>query len=123
WHRTDGYANNRIECDHGRLKARLRPMGGLRQARSAKAIIAGQAFVKNRRREHYELAVHEQATRRVTVASTSWSWRSDAARMVELQHDQAGPTQQRPSRNCQARLAGHWPSFSRRPPLGRVCEG
>jgi transposase-like protein len=25
WHPTDRYANNRIECDHGRLKARLRP--------------------------------------------------------------------------------------------------
>jgi transposase-like protein len=24
WHPTDRYANNRIECDHGRLKARLR---------------------------------------------------------------------------------------------------
>jgi transposase-like protein len=23
WHRTDRYANNRIECDHGWLKARL----------------------------------------------------------------------------------------------------
>jgi transposase-like protein len=30
WHRTDRYANNRIEADHGRLKARLRPMRGLR---------------------------------------------------------------------------------------------
>ena len=29
WHRTDRYANNRVECDHGRLKARLRPMRGL----------------------------------------------------------------------------------------------
>jgi IS6 family transposase len=28
WHRSDRYANNRIECDHGRLKARLRPMRG-----------------------------------------------------------------------------------------------
>jgi transposase-like protein len=28
WHRTDRYANNRIEADHGRLKARLRPMCG-----------------------------------------------------------------------------------------------
>jgi transposase-like protein len=26
WHRTDQYANNRVEADHGRLKARLRPM-------------------------------------------------------------------------------------------------
>jgi IS1 family transposase len=29
WHRTDRYANNRVQCDHGRLKARLRPMRGL----------------------------------------------------------------------------------------------
>jgi transposase-like protein len=28
WHRTEQYANNRVECDHGRLKARLRPMRG-----------------------------------------------------------------------------------------------
>jgi transposase-like protein len=26
-HCTDQYANNRVECDHGRLKARLRPPG------------------------------------------------------------------------------------------------
>jgi transposase-like protein len=31
WHRTDRYANNGIEGDHGRLKARLRPMRGLKQ--------------------------------------------------------------------------------------------
>jgi transposase-like protein len=43
WHRTDRYANNRIEADHGRLKARLRPMRGLKQDRSARVIIAGHA--------------------------------------------------------------------------------
>jgi transposase, IS6 family len=32
WHRTDRYANNWVEADHGRLKARLRPMRGLKQA-------------------------------------------------------------------------------------------
>jgi transposase-like protein len=68
WHRTDRYANNGIECDHGRLKARLRPMRGLKQDRSARVIIAGQAFVQNLRRGHYELAVQEPATRRVAVA-------------------------------------------------------
>jgi DDE domain len=26
WHHTEQDANNRVECDHGRLKARLRPM-------------------------------------------------------------------------------------------------
>jgi transposase-like protein len=28
WHRTDRYANNRIEADHDRLKARLGLMRG-----------------------------------------------------------------------------------------------
>ena len=28
WHNTGQYENNRVECDHGRLEARLRPMRG-----------------------------------------------------------------------------------------------
>jgi transposase, IS6 family len=68
WHRTDRYANNRVECDHGRLKARLRPMRGLKQDRRSRVIIAGHAFVQNVRRGHYELAVDEPANRRVAVA-------------------------------------------------------
>ena len=56
-HRTDRYANNRVECDHGRLKARLHPMRDLNQDRSAREVIAGHAFVQNLRRGHYELAV------------------------------------------------------------------
>ena len=48
WHRTDRYAN-RVEADDGRLKARLRPMRGLKQDRSARVIIAGHAFVQNLR--------------------------------------------------------------------------
>jgi transposase-like protein len=68
WHRTDQYANNRIECDHGRLKARLRPMRGLKQDRSARVIVAGHAFVQNLRRGHYELAAEEPATQRLAVA-------------------------------------------------------
>jgi transposase-like protein len=68
WHHTDRYGNNRVECDHGRLKARLRPMRGLKQDRSARVIIAGHALVQNMRRGHYELAVEELATRRVVTA-------------------------------------------------------
>jgi len=68
WHRIDRYANNRVECDHGRLKARVRPMRGLKQDRSARVIIAGHAFVQNLRRGHYELAVEEPAGRRLAVA-------------------------------------------------------
>lgn len=65
---TDRYANNRMEADHGRLKARLRPMRGLKHERGARIIIAGQALVQNIRRGHYELAVEAPATRRVAVA-------------------------------------------------------
>ena len=56
-HDTTQHANNRIECDHGRLKARLRPMRGLRTDRTAKVVIHGHAFIQNLRRGHYELGV------------------------------------------------------------------
>src|SRR4051794_27813287 len=46
-----------VEADHGRLKARLRPMRGLKTALSLRTIAAGHAFVQNLRRGHYELAV------------------------------------------------------------------
>jgi hypothetical protein len=68
WHRTDRYANNHIEADHGRVKARLRPMRSLKQDRSAKVIVVGHAFVQNVRRGHYELAVEVPANRRLAVA-------------------------------------------------------
>jgi transposase, IS6 family len=68
WHRSDRYANNRVEADHGRLKARLRPMRGLKRDRSARVIIAGHAFVQNVRRGHYELAAEESTNRRVAAA-------------------------------------------------------
>jgi transposase-like protein len=86
WHRTDRYANNHIEADHGRLKARLGPMRGLKQDRSAQVIIAGYALVQNLRRGH------------TSWQSTSWRpggwpprpmsspWRSDPGSRSGLQH-------------------------------------
>ena len=68
WHRTDRYANNRVECDHGRLTSRLRPMRGLKQDCSARVVVAGHALVQNLRRGPYELAVEEPAVRRLAVA-------------------------------------------------------
>jgi transposase-like protein len=68
WHRTDQYANNRIDCDHGRLKARLRPLRGLKQDRSATVVLAGHALVQNLRRRHYELAVEEPPSLRAAAA-------------------------------------------------------
>ena len=68
WHRTDQYANNRVEADHGRLKRRLRPMRGLKTDAGARVVTAGHAFVQNLRRGHYELAVDEPIQLRLAAA-------------------------------------------------------
>lgn len=67
-HITEQYDNNRIESDHARLKARLRPMRGLKQFRSAARIAAGHAFVQNLRRGHYELATDVPPQLRLATA-------------------------------------------------------
>jgi IS6 family transposase len=67
WHRTDRYANNAVEADHGRLKARLRPMRGLnrtsRQGDRRRPRVRAEPSAG-----HCEPAVDEPATRRLPVA-------------------------------------------------------
>jgi IS6 family transposase len=70
FHNTEQYANNRIECDHGRLKARLRPMRGLKSDCSARVIVRGHALMQNLRRGHYELGVDARSRCRVAAAFT-----------------------------------------------------
>ena len=67
-HNTGQYENNRVECDHGRLKARLRPMRGLKTNRTASVVIRGHAFIQNLRRGHYELAVDATPLFRLATA-------------------------------------------------------
>ena len=67
------YANNRVEADHGRLKARLRPMRGFKRFRSAQVIGSGHAFVQNIRRGHYELATETEGHQRLAAAFTELS--------------------------------------------------
>ena len=55
-HTMQRHANNPVEADHGRLKARLRPMRGLKRHRSARILAAGHASVQNLRRGHYDIA-------------------------------------------------------------------
>jgi transposase, IS6 family len=69
-HVTEQYANNAVEADHGRLKARLRPMRGLKRLRSAAVIAAGHAFIQNLRRGHYELATDVPPLHRIAAAFT-----------------------------------------------------
>ena len=68
-HDTERFANNRVESDHARLKARLRPMRGLQRDRTAAVVIRGHAFVQNLRRGHYELGLDARIDRlRVAAA-------------------------------------------------------
>ena len=69
-HVTEQYANNPVEADHGRLKARLRPMRGLKRFRSAAVIAAGHAFIQNLGRGHYELGTAIATPLRVATAFT-----------------------------------------------------
>jgi len=70
FHNTEQYANNRIEADHGRLKARLRPMRGLKRERSARVMISGHALMQNIGRDHYELGCDAHPHRRAATAFT-----------------------------------------------------
>jgi IS6 family transposase len=70
FHDTERYANNRIEADHGRLKARLRPMRGLKRDHTAGVNVRGHALMQNIRRGHYELGVEARHHRRVAAAFT-----------------------------------------------------
>jgi transposase-like protein len=70
-HVLEQYANNSIEADSGRLKARLRPMRGLKTIRSLSTVASGHAFVQNPRRGHYELTAALRTPDRVRVAFTA----------------------------------------------------
>ena len=67
-HVMEQYANNAIENDHGRLKARLRPMCGVKRLRSAQVIGTGHAFIQNLRRDHYELGLDADPGQRLLAA-------------------------------------------------------
>ena len=69
-HITEQSANNSVEADHGRLKARLRPMRAMKTIGSLRVIAAGHALVQNLRRGHYEITVDLPVHDRVRVAFT-----------------------------------------------------
>jgi transposase-like protein len=67
-HNTKCCANNRVECDHGRLNARLRPMGGVKTDGAAGVVVRGHAFMQDLRRHPYELGSYAAAAQ-LTVAA------------------------------------------------------
>ena len=68
FHNTGQYENNRCECDHGRLKSRLRPMRDLLTDRTASIVTGGHANVWNLRRGYYELGVETAPVFRLATA-------------------------------------------------------
>jgi hypothetical protein len=80
-HTVEQHANNPIEADHGRLKARFRPMRGLKRHRSVRVLAAGHAFVQNLRRSHYDIATEAPGRHRLRIsfddlALTIWQTRN-----------------------------------------------
>jgi transposase-like protein len=67
-HDVEQYANNVLEADHGRLKARLLPMRGAKTTTRARLVCSGHAFLQNVRRGHYELGVDAPPKRRLAQA-------------------------------------------------------
>jgi hypothetical protein len=76
WHVVERYANNPIEADHDRLKARTRPMRGLKRLRGAQVVCSGHAFIQSLRRGHYELGLDVEPGRRLEAIFTELATRN-----------------------------------------------
>ena len=93
-HVIEQYANNVVEADHGRLKARLRPMRGLKRLASARTVAAGHAFVQNLRRGHYDIVAEQPRTTGSAPPSTNSRSASDSASLLKPKTARTRSTQQ-----------------------------
>ena len=100
-HVTVRYANNRVEADHGRLKARLQATRGIKTDRSLRIVATGHAFVQNLRRGYYELATEAAPLDRVPAAFD----RTGPRRLIDLARQ---PLPAAPPRTTQQR---HSPGY------------
>jgi hypothetical protein len=66
------------DTDHGRLKARLRPMRGLKRHWSARTLAAGHAFARNLRLGHTDSPPTSPPATGSAQHSTSSRWASDS---------------------------------------------
>ena len=70
WHVVEQYANNPIEADHGRLKARNPTDARFERLRCAQVVCSGRALIQNLRRGHYELGLDAEPGRRLEAIFT-----------------------------------------------------
>jgi hypothetical protein len=57
FHDLEQYTKNRVESDHGRLKAQLHPRRGLKIDKTAQVIVTRHAFAQNLSCGHYDIGV------------------------------------------------------------------
>ncbi len=68
-HNTGQYENNRVEYDHGRLKARLQPTRRAEDRSDGECVvIQGHTLLQNLRRGHHELAIDVESAFRLATA-------------------------------------------------------
>jgi transposase-like protein len=97
WHRTEQYANNRVECDHERLKARLRPMRGLNRTAVPGSSSPGMRWCRTFGADTRSWRLTSPPAGEWRSHSTNWPWRSDLGPRSPLQPAQVGATQQSPA--------------------------
>jgi transposase, IS6 family len=102
-HTVKRHANNPVEAGHGWLKARLRPMCGLRRHRPGRVLPAGHALVQNLRRGHYETSPQRS---RAATGSASRSTTSPSP------SDRARHRDHAPAHNATGRHNATVPSWS-----------
>jgi transposase-like protein len=73
-HTRRRYANNPVECDHGRFKARWRPMRGMKRAAAVSVVARGHAFIQNLRRGHYRLSADIPRLLRIPHMFSDLAW-------------------------------------------------
>ena len=118
-HTFEQYANNPVEADHGWLKARLRPMRGLKRHRSARILAAGHAFVQT-------CAVAATTSRPKFRAATGSAWRSTTSRspLNPAEHPDHAPTLFREGATQPVPpLLGRWPVSESRKRVRSVAGG
>jgi transposase-like protein len=96
WHRTDRYANNRVEADHGRLKAWLRPMRGLKRTAAPGWGSSGMRSSRTFAADTTSWPPRGRSLDGCPWCSTSWPWRSDHRSRSRSSARHLGATQQRP---------------------------
>jgi IS6 family transposase len=108
WHRTDRYTNNRVEADHGRLKARLGPMRGLKRTAAPESRSPGMRSYRTYDVDGTSLWWRSRCTGGWRSRSTSWPWRSDRRPTAGRQHASPRPDATEPHCVAGPAHAGGW---------------